>query len=91
VYAQAKDASERGLPMVRALFVEYPDDPGACRSTMNTCFGSDILVAPLMEPGMTSRDVYLPQGQPQGQWIDYQTNKVIPGAGTTFKPDRFPW
>jgi len=29
VYAQAKDSSERGLPMVRALFVEYPDDAGA--------------------------------------------------------------
>ena len=28
IYAQARDASERGLPMVRALFVEYPDDPG---------------------------------------------------------------
>ncbi len=27
IYAQAKDSSERGLPMVRALFVEYPDDP----------------------------------------------------------------
>ena len=29
VYAQAKDCSERGLPMVRALLVEFPDDPGA--------------------------------------------------------------
>lgn len=30
VYAQAKDCTERGLPMVRALLVEFPDDPGAC-------------------------------------------------------------
>lgn len=28
VYAQAKDCTERGLPMVRALLVEFPDDPG---------------------------------------------------------------
>ena len=29
VYAQAKDSSEHGLPMVRALFVDFPDDPGS--------------------------------------------------------------
>ena len=29
IYAQAKDCSERGLPMLRALFIEFPDDPGA--------------------------------------------------------------
>ncbi len=76
VYAQAKDSSERGLPMLRALFVEYPDDPGAWLVEDEYLFGSDILVAPLMEKGTTSRDVYLPKGQ----WIDYQTHKVYPGG-----------
>jgi len=76
VYAQAKDASERGLPMVRALFVEYPDDPGSWQVEDEYLFGSDILVAPLLESRMTGRDVYLPPGQ----WIDYQDRKVYGGG-----------
>ena len=76
VYAQARDASERGLPMVRALFVEYPDDPGSWLVEDEYLFGSDVLVAPLFETGMTGRAVYLPPGQ----WIDYQTAKAYPGG-----------
>lgn len=76
VYAQAKDASERGLPMVRALFIEYPGDPGSWQVEDEYLFGSDILVAPLMETGVSARDVYLPPGQ----WIDYQTGKVYAGG-----------
>jgi alpha-D-xyloside xylohydrolase len=76
VYAQAKDSSERGLPMVRALFVEYPDDAGAWLVEDEYLFGSDILVAPLMENGATGRDVYLPRGE----WIDYQSNKTYSGG-----------
>jgi alpha-D-xyloside xylohydrolase len=76
VYAQAKDSSERGLPMLRALFVEYPDDPGAWLVEDEYLFGADILVAPLMEKGTTERQVYLPHGQ----WIDYQTHKVYGGG-----------
>ena len=76
VYAQAKDCSERGLPMVRALFVEYPDDPGSWVVDDEYLFGADILVAPLMETMTTGRNVYLPPGQ----WIDYQTGKTYPGG-----------
>ena len=76
VYAQAKDASERGLPMVRALFIEYPGDPGSWQVEDEYLFGSDILVAPLMETDASARDVYLPPGQ----WIDYQTGKVYAGG-----------
>ena len=76
VYAQAKDSSERGLPMLRALFIEYPDDPGAWLVEDEYLFGSDILVAPLMEAGTTARNVYLPAGQ----WIDYQTHKIYSGG-----------
>jgi alpha-D-xyloside xylohydrolase len=71
IYAQAKDASSRGLPMLRALFVEYPDDPGSWLVEDEYLFGSDILVAPLLESGSARRDVYLPPGS----WIDYQTGR----------------
>ena len=82
VYAQAKDCSERGLPMVRALLVEFPDDPGAWLVEDEYMFGSQMLVAPLMESG-TGRDVYLPslssatgEAEASTKWIDYQTGKV---------------
>ncbi|MEY8608778.1 TIM-barrel domain-containing protein [Parabacteroides segnis] len=78
VYAQAKECSEKGLPMMRALFVEYPHDAGAWLVEDEYLFGSQMLVAPMMESGM-ERDVYLPEGK----WIDYQTGKVYTGGWHT--------
>ena len=75
VYAQAKDCSEKGLPMVRALFVEFPHDAGAWLVEDEYMYGSQILVAPLLESG-TERTVYLPKGK----WIDYQSGKVYEGG-----------
>ncbi len=86
IYAQAKDSSERGLPMLRALFIEYPDDPGTWTVEDEYLFGSDLLVAPLMENGATGRDVYLPKGQ----WIDFQTGKVYAGGWQKIEAGQIP-
>src|SRR5215203_3235700 len=74
VYAQAALASREGHPMLRALFFEYSEDPTSWLIEDQYLFGTDILVAPLMEeaPG---RNVYLPPGS----WIDYQNGKVFEG------------
>ena len=85
VYAQAKDCSERGLPMVRALLVEFPQDPGAWLVEDEYMFGSQILVAPLMESG-SERMVYLPQGK----WIDYQSGKVYSCGYQTIEAGKIP-
>ena len=85
VYAQAKDCSERGLPMVRALLVEFPQDPGAWLVEDEYMFGSQMLVAPLMESG-TERMVYLPKGK----WIDYQSGAVYEGGYQTIKVGKIP-
>ena len=85
VYAQAKDCSERGLPMVRALLVEFPQDPGAWLVEDEYMFGSQILVAPLMESG-NSRTVYLPKGK----WIDYQNGKIYEGGYQTIEAGKIP-
>lgn len=76
LYAQAKDSSDRGLPMFRALFFEYPEDPGSWRVDDEYLLGSSLLVAPLMHEGEKSRDVYLPPGG----WIDYQTGHSYAGG-----------
>ena len=85
VYAQAKDCSNRGLPMVRALFVEFPHDPGAWLVEDEYMFGSQILVAPLMESG-NKRMCYLPKGK----WVDYQTKKVYDGGYQEIEAGKIP-
>jgi alpha-D-xyloside xylohydrolase len=75
IIAQAKYSSEHGFPMLRTLFFEFPDDPTSWLIEDEYMFGSDLLVAPLMEEG-DSRKVYLPPGS----WVDYQTGQVYRGA-----------
>jgi len=74
IYAQAKDSSARGFPMVRPLFFEYPNDPGSWSIDDEYMFGSDLLVAPMFASG-EKRKVYLPPGN----WIDYQSGRVYEG------------
>ena len=85
VYAQAKDCTERGLPMVRALLVEFPDDPGAWLVEDEYMFGSQILVAPLLENG-NARTCYLPRGK----WIDYQSGQVYDSGYHTIPVGKIP-
>ena len=85
IYAQAKESSQKGLPMLRALFVEFPNDSGSWLVDNEYLFGSSILVAPLLEE-VTERDVYLPEGT----WIDYQTKKVYKGGWHKIKAGDVP-
>ena len=75
IYTQAQLCSQQGLPMMRTLFLEYPEDPNAWLVDDAYMFGSDMLVAPLFEnePG---RKVYVPYGT----WIDYQTGQTYEGG-----------
>jgi alpha-D-xyloside xylohydrolase len=75
VYAQARLASQNGHPMLRTLFFEYPEDRTSWTVEDQYLFGTDILVAPMMEEAR-SRDVYLPPGL----WTDYQSGEVYEGA-----------
>lgn len=75
IYAQAKDSSEKGYPMLRTLFFEFPNDETSWLIDDEYMFGSNLLVAPLFEDAKNSRKVYLPPGA----WIDYQTGKVYQG------------
>jgi alpha-D-xyloside xylohydrolase len=75
VYAQAAHACREGHPMVRTLFFEYPEDRTSWLVEDEYLFGTDILVAPLMEE-TRSRDVYLPPGL----WSDYQGGETYEGA-----------
>jgi alpha-D-xyloside xylohydrolase len=86
VYAQAKECSEHGLPMVRALFIEYPKDPGSWLVDDEYLYGSSLLVAPLLREGATGRAVYLPPGT----WIDYQSGRSYSGGWQQIEAGEIP-
>jgi alpha-D-xyloside xylohydrolase len=71
--------------MVRALFVEFPEDQGAWYVEDEYMFGSQILVAPLLESG-TGRQVYLPRGR----WIDYQSGEAYDGGYQRIEAGKIP-
>jgi alpha-D-xyloside xylohydrolase len=77
VYGQSVDASAKGHPVLRTLFFEFPNDPTAWQIEDQYMFGSDLLVAPLMEDLSTGRKVYLPAGT---DWIDYQSGQTYTGG-----------
>lgn len=76
IYTQAQLSSQKGHPMIRTLFFEFPEDEGSWHAKDQYMFGSQLLVAPLFEAGK-SRKVYLPPGG----WIDYQTGTAYAGSG----------
>jgi alpha-glucosidase len=64
----AAEAEESGLPMVRHLLLEYPEDREAWQVHDQYLLGSDLLVAPVLKEGSTMRRLYLPEGEWYGLW-----------------------
>ncbi|MBG0827950.1 alpha-xylosidase [Planomonospora sp. ID67723] len=75
IYTAAVEAARTGAPMMRALCVDYPDDPVAWRADLEYLLGRDLLVAPMTSPEGTRR-VYLPAGD----WVDHWTGEVLAGG-----------
>jgi alpha-glucosidase (family GH31 glycosyl hydrolase) len=76
LYSAVREATVTGLPVMRALWLHYPDDPAAVLRSDQYLWGRDILVAPVVEQGATSRKVYLPKGD----WYDYWTGERHKGG-----------
>jgi alpha-glucosidase/alpha-D-xyloside xylohydrolase len=74
-YTAAREARDTGLPMMRALWLHYPNDPEAVRLGTEYLWGRDLLIAPVVEKGAKSRRVYLPEGQ----WFDWWTGEKLDG------------
>ncbi len=71
-------ASKTGLPVMRPMFVDFPDDPHCWRCEDQYMFGPEFLVAPVAKAGATNRNVYLPQG---GRWKSlWNTDRVEDGG-----------
>jgi len=71
-----RECYDTALPLMRALWLHYPDDAAAVARGDQYLWGRDILVAPVVEKGATSRRLYLPRGQ----WYDFWTEQKIEGG-----------
>ncbi len=77
-YTLAWQARASGMPLMRAMWLEYPNDTHARGLADQYMWGRDLLIAPVYEKGATSRDVYLPAGT----WYDWWTNDRVTGGRT---------
>ncbi len=78
LHEQLDRASAEGLPAMRPLFVDFPDDEQAWTVEDEFLFGPDVLVAPVIEAGARRRFVYLPEG---ASWTHVWSGRVHEGGG----------
>ena len=76
--AYAHEASRTGIPIMRAMPLEFPDDPGVWGDLAEHqyCFGAELLVAPVYYGFSRTRPVYLPAGG----WRDFWTGEPVQGG-----------
>jgi alpha-glucosidase (family GH31 glycosyl hydrolase) len=75
-YTIARECTETGLPMMRALWLHHHNDPQAVSRGDQFLWGRDMLVSPVVEKGATTRRLYLLKGR----WFDFWTNEAIEGG-----------
>jgi alpha-D-xyloside xylohydrolase len=80
-YAAAQEASKTGMPIMRALVLNYQNDDRARQMKDEYLFGPDLIIAPILDQ-TNRRVVYLPTGD----WVDYWTGAHISG-GTSIVVD----
>lgn len=80
-YTLAWEARATGLPIIRAMWLHYPDDPRACLTGNQYLWGRDLLIAPVFKKGACEREVYLPEGL----WYDFWENRLLPGGRTVVR------
>jgi alpha-glucosidase len=72
-YTYARNAFDTGLPLIRALLLEYPEDMETFKLESEFLLGKELLVAPVVEKDATEKQVYLPQGE----WIDFNDGCTV--------------
>lgn len=73
IYTYAREAHDTGMPLMRALFLEYPNDSETFDLNGQFLFGRELLVAPVVEKGAVTKKLYLPEGE----WINYNDGKTV--------------
>ncbi|MBM3451389.1 MAG: hypothetical protein FJX78_10530, partial [Armatimonadetes bacterium] len=78
LYSTALDAAETGLPVMRAMVLDHPDEPGMTLADGQYYLGDSLLVAP-----MARADGQVTILLPPGRWLDYNSGDVTSGGQVT--------
>lgn len=73
-----QEAHEKGTPVMRTLFYEFPEDAQAWKVEDEYLYGEKLLVAPVLEPEAAERQIYLPDTDTI--WEDCETGEQIRGG-----------
>ncbi|HEY6491468.1 MAG: TIM-barrel domain-containing protein [Terracidiphilus sp.] len=76
IYSAVEQAHRTGMPLMRALWLTWPEDEKATLIADQYLWGDHFLVAPVLEPGATRRKIYLPAGN----WWDFWSNQKTDGG-----------
>ena len=79
---QGRRCVERRVPLMRALWFDWPDDPRVWDFPYQYLLGDGLLVAPVVEPGVEVWPVYLPAGD----WVDAWTGETLKGGRVLERP-----
>jgi alpha-glucosidase/alpha-D-xyloside xylohydrolase len=82
LYSAVRECHETGMPIMRALWLHYPDDATAVARGDEYLWGRDLLIAPVTEKGATARQLYLPRGD----WYDFWTEEKVAGGREISRP-----
>ena len=77
-----KAAHEKGTPLIRPLFYDFPEDEKAWETGDEHMFGPDVLVAPVLYENVRERSVYLPEGN----WRNINDGECFEGGRTITAP-----
>jgi len=77
IMEQMQITHEKGIPPMRPLFFDFPDDEPCAHIDDQFLFGPDLLVAPILEEGVRQRPLYLPAGT---NWTDAWTGQCFEGG-----------
>jgi len=73
IYKLFIDAHRTGLPIMRALSIEFPSDENCYDIDDEFMLGESLLIAPILAPGIRARAVYLPEVK----WFDYWSREIL--------------
>lgn len=79
LYTAYREYAQTGIPPIRALVLDFPDDPRVRQIDDSYMFGADLLIAPFLFHHENSREVYLPAGT---DWFEFSTGKRYEGGRT---------
>jgi alpha-glucosidase (family GH31 glycosyl hydrolase) len=82
LYSAVRECTVTGMPVMRALWLHYPDDPKAVACGDEYLWGRNVLVAPVVESSTKTRKVYLPGGD----WYDFWTGDRVGGGREIQRP-----